>query len=104
MAGHSVPVGQYLPVDSEVGGSNLSDGKSLFLLTQNVQNDAEETRDKNWTRLNSLVLLRVCNCLGSCVGARNEERKEFDASIINEKRLLSDTISEIQKSFPLSLI
>ena len=98
MAGHSVPVGQYLTVDSEVGGSNLYDGKSLFLLRQNVQNDAEERRDKNWTRLNSLVLLRVCNCLGSRVGSRNEERKEFDASIINEKRLLSDNISEIQKS------
>ena len=74
-------MGQYSPVDSEVGGSNLGDGKSLFLLTRNVRNDAEERRDENWTRLNSLVSLRVRNRLGSRVGMKNEERKEFDASI-----------------------
>ena len=74
-------MGQYSPVDSEVGGSNLGDGKSLFLLTRNVRNDAEERRDENWTRLNSLVSLRVRNRLGSRVGTKNEERKEFDASI-----------------------
>ena len=48
LAGHRGPVGQYLPVDSEVGGSNLGNGKSLFLLMRNVQNGAEERRDKNW--------------------------------------------------------
>ena len=46
-----------------------------------MQNDAEERRDKNWTRLNSLASLRVCNGLGSRVGMKNEERKEIDASI-----------------------
>ena len=55
LAGRRGPVGQYSPVDSEIGGSNLGDGKSLFLLTQNVQKDAEERRDQNWTRLTSLV-------------------------------------------------
>ena len=49
MSGVHGPVGQYSPVDSEVSGSNLIDGKSLFLLTRNLQNDAEERRDENWT-------------------------------------------------------
>ena len=74
-------MGHYLPVDSEVGGLNLGVGKSLFVLTRNVRNDAEERRDKNWTRLNSLVSLSVCNCLGSCIETKNKERKEFDGSI-----------------------
>ena len=43
-AGHRGPVGHYSPVDPEVGGSNLGDGKSLFLLTRN---DAVERRDEN---------------------------------------------------------
>ena len=74
-------MGQYSPVDSEVGGSNLGNGKFLFLLTRNVRTDAEESRDENWTRLNSLVSLSVCNRLGSRVGKKNEERMEFDALI-----------------------
>ena len=41
----------------------------------------EERRGKNWNCLSSLVSLRVRNHLGSRVGTKNEERKEFDASI-----------------------
>ena len=37
MTGHRGPVGQYSPVDSEVGGSNLGDGKSSFFWTAKMK-------------------------------------------------------------------
>ena len=40
---HCGPMGQYLPVDSEVGGLNFGDGKSLFFWPA-TENEMETKR------------------------------------------------------------
>ena len=57
--GHLGPVGQYSPVDSEVGGSNLGDGKSLFLLTPNMKRCGGEEGQK----LDPFELISLIICM-----------------------------------------